>query len=122
MLSDAAGNVYFTSLHSVFKVDPNGVLTRIAGNGRAGNSGDQGLATAAQLSYPLGMALDGGGNLYVADRDANVVRRISGDVITTVATGLREPFDVAIDPHGGLVCRRHRQRPGSSSRSRWLAG
>jgi trimeric autotransporter adhesin len=102
VICDSAGNVYFTSLHSVFKVDPGGVLTRVAGNGRAGNSGDQGLATSAQLSDPMGMALDGGGNLYVADRDANVVRRIAGGVITTVAAGLHRPFDVAIDPRGGI--------------------
>jgi uncharacterized protein (TIGR03437 family) len=102
VIIDAAGNVYFASLHSVFRVDSAGMLTRVAGNGRAGNSGDQGLATSAQLNFPMGMALDGGGNLYVADRDANVVRRISGGVITTAATGLKQPFDVAVDPQGRL--------------------
>src|SRR6478735_4556922 len=60
--TDAVGNVYFGSLHSVFKVDANGSLTRFAGNGRAGNSGDSGPATAAQLSFPMGIAIDGGGN------------------------------------------------------------
>jgi uncharacterized protein (TIGR03437 family) len=102
VLADGAGNVYFTSLHSVFKVDNSGNLTRVAGNGRSGNSGDLGLATSAQLSYPMGMALDASGSLYVADRDANVVRRISGGSITTVASGLNQPFDVAIDSRGAL--------------------
>jgi uncharacterized protein (TIGR03437 family) len=102
VLLDAAGNVYFSGLHSVFKVDPAGNLTRLAGNGRAGSSGDQGPATSAQLSNPMGMALDGAGNLYVADRDANVVRRISGGAISTVAFGLSQPFDVAIDSRGSL--------------------
>src|ERR1017187_3890253 len=51
LATDSAGNVYFGSLHSVFKVDAGGTLTRIAGNGRAGNSGDGGPATAAQLSF-----------------------------------------------------------------------
>ena len=48
MVADGAGNLYFGSLHSVFKVDASGTLTlRFAGNkGRAGNSGDGGLATA----------------------------------------------------------------------------
>src|SRR5205085_12336621 len=83
---DAAGNVYFASLHSIFKVDAGGTLTRFAGNGRAGNSGDGGPASAAQLNFPMGMAMDAAGNLFVADRDANVVRRISSaGIISTVA-------------------------------------
>jgi uncharacterized protein (TIGR03437 family) len=102
VILDSAGNVYFSSLHSVFKVDPAGNLTRLAGNGRAGNSGDFGSATSAQLNNPMGMALDGAGNLYVADRDANVVRRISGGAISTVAIGLNQPFDVAVDSRGSL--------------------
>src|SRR5262245_49106596 len=64
---DSAGSVYFSSLHSIFKVDINGTLTRIAGNGRPGNSGDLGPATAAQLMNPMGMAFDASGSLYVAD-------------------------------------------------------
>src|SRR2546421_7918230 len=84
---DAAGNVYFASLHSIFKVDANGTLTRFAGTGRAGSSGDGGLATSAQLNFPMGMAFDAAGNLFVADRDANAVRRISAaGVISTAAT------------------------------------
>src|SRR5689334_23665149 len=100
---DAAGNVYFASLHSIFKVDPSGMLTRVAGNGHAGNSGDGGPALAAQLNSPMGMTVDTAGNLFVADRDANVVRRISAaGIISTVATDLREPFAVAVDEAGAL--------------------
>src|ERR1700722_13197517 len=51
---DAAGNFYFGSMHSVFKVDVNGNLTLVAGNGRSGYTGDGGAATAAQLEYPDG--------------------------------------------------------------------
>src|SRR5947209_8377734 len=53
LASDAAGNIYFSSLHSVFKVDASGTLTRFAGNGRAGNSGDGGPASSAQLNFPM---------------------------------------------------------------------
>ena len=48
--ADAAGNAYFASLNCVFKVDQNGLVTRIAGNSRAGYSGDGGPATSAQLT------------------------------------------------------------------------
>src|SRR6266404_3704086 len=61
--ADAAGNVYFPSLNCVFKLDQNGVLTRIAGNSRAGYSGDGGPATSAQLGARWGVAVDGVGNL-----------------------------------------------------------
>ena len=64
---DTAGNVYFTYLFCVFKVDRNGTVTRIAGNSRAGYSGDGGLATNAMLSYPSDLAVDGVGNIYIAD-------------------------------------------------------
>src|SRR5438552_9353925 len=64
--TDTTGNVYFTSSQCVFKLDQSGVLTRIAGNGRAGYSGDGGPATNAQLDDPSGMAVDGAGNLFIA--------------------------------------------------------
>ena len=83
---DGAGNVYFGSIHSVFKVDKQGTLTRIAGNGRAGNTGDGGPATSAQLTFPDGLAVDSAGNVYVADRVFHLIRKISAaGTITTIA-------------------------------------
>src|ERR1035437_5544737 len=119
LATDAAGNVYFGSLHSVFKVDAGGTLTRIAGNARAGNSGDGGPAAAAQLNFPMGIATDAAGNVFVADRDASVVRKIAvNGTITTVAGNgtqgfagdggqatsaqLNGPFGVAVDAAGNL--------------------
>jgi uncharacterized protein (TIGR03437 family) len=82
---DGAGNVYFSSLNSVFKVDPNGMLTRVAGNGRPGYSGDGGPATDAQLNA-YGLAVDGAGNLFIAT--GNRIRRVAPNgVIVTVAGG-----------------------------------
>jgi sugar lactone lactonase YvrE len=84
--TDAAGNVYLASqaLQSAFKLDANGVLTRIAGNGRGGYSGDGGPATEAQLNFPGSVAVDGAGNLYIGEVDR--VRRVSpGGIITTIA-------------------------------------
>src|SRR5208283_5903422 len=55
---DAFGNVYFSSGNMVFKVDGSGSLTRVAGNGKAGYSGDSGQATEEQLNLPQGVAVD----------------------------------------------------------------
>lgn len=96
--TDPAGNVYFTTSNSVFQVDPNGSLTRIAGNLQPGYSGDGGPATDAQLftddlvdetpafGFPSGLARDSKGNLYVSDGGNARVRKISPNgIITTVA-------------------------------------
>ncbi len=115
---DSAGNVYFGSLHSVFRVDHQGTLSRLAGTGRAGSSGDGGPALTAQLNYPDGIAVDAGGNIFVADRAACVIRKISGGNISTVggngtcgysgdagtatAAQLNAPTSVAVDPSGNL--------------------
>ncbi len=56
---DAAGNLYFSSGNSVFKLSTSGSLTLFAGNSRVGYSGDFGPATQAQLNQPMGIAVDG---------------------------------------------------------------
>jgi sugar lactone lactonase YvrE len=119
--TDLSGNVYFASpsLSSVFKVDTNQMMWRIAGTGAPGYSGDGGLATSAQLSYPQGVALDAAGNVYIADSSNQRVRKVSASgIITTVAgngscceTGdggaatsasLNWPVGVAVDSSGNL--------------------
>src|SRR5580658_9666619 len=52
LAADASGNIYFTGLNCIFKLDSSGILTVVAGNGRQGFSGDGGPATQAQLSLP----------------------------------------------------------------------
>src|SRR5580658_3802770 len=84
---DAAGNLYFGSMHSVFKVDATGNITLIAGNGKSGYSGDGGAATAAQLEYPDGIAIDAAGNVYVADLEAQVVRVIAPNLTISTYAG-----------------------------------
>ncbi len=67
IVTDAAGSFYFTSDNSVYRVDSTGTLTRVAGNGRAGYSGDGSPALRAQLNHPSGLAFDSAGNLLIGD-------------------------------------------------------
>src|SRR5262249_26968883 len=53
--------------------------------GTPGFSGDDGPAASAQLADPTGVAVDGAGNLYIADAGNNRIRKVSGGVITTIA-------------------------------------
>jgi len=70
--------------YRIRKVRPDGIITTIAGNGNSGFSGDGGLATFAQLSYPTDLAFGPDGSLYFVD--SNRIRRIGPDnIITTVA-------------------------------------
>ena len=66
---DHAGNVYIadTGNHRIRRIDATGTIRTIAGTGEPGFSGDGGPATKAQLSSPIALAVDGAGNLYVAD-------------------------------------------------------
>jgi sugar lactone lactonase YvrE len=67
---DAADNLYFSDLanNTVRRVALDGTITRVAGTGAPGFSGDGGPALAAQLLSPSGLAIDSAGNLYIADR------------------------------------------------------
>ncbi len=111
-----------TGNHRIRRVDAvSGLIATIAGVDHAGGGGDDGLATAAELSSPRGLAIDGVGNLFIADHDNHRVRRIDAatGVITTVAgTGtagfggdggaataamLNGPYAVALEPDGDLL-------------------
>ena len=118
---DSAGNLYLTDEGtSRIRKLSNGVVTTVAGNGTAGFSGDNGLATSAQLYLGgvEGIALDSAGNLYFADAANQRVRKVSNGVITTVAGNgtqgssgdngpatsaqLSVPAGVAVDNTGSL--------------------
>jgi sugar lactone lactonase YvrE len=99
---DGAGNLYIADAGNsvIRKVTANGIITTVAGdNSRGpGYSGDGGPATSAQLWGPNGIAVDAAGNLYIADYDDNVVRKVTaGGTITTVA-------GTGICPSGPLGC------------------
>src|SRR5436190_6711051 len=87
--ADANGNVYFTSLNAIFRIDARGNLTRLAGTTRGGFSGDGGFALDATLKNPNGLAIDSQGNVYVADSGNSRIRVIStdGKIRTIVGNG-----------------------------------
>ncbi|MFL6448655.1 MAG: Ig-like domain repeat protein [Bryobacteraceae bacterium] len=118
---DGSGNLYIADGNRIRKVSAStGVITTVAGNGSSGYSGDGGPATSASLFYPRGVAVDGSGNIYIADEDNNRIRKVSAGtgVITTVAgngsdgfsgdggpatsASLEGPSAVAVDGSGNL--------------------
>ncbi|HME08057.1 MAG TPA: hypothetical protein VKG25_13460, partial [Bryobacteraceae bacterium] len=88
---DSAGNVYFTDpfANSIRQVSPAGLITLVAGNGQSGFSGDGGPAQAASFNFPTGVAVDGGGNVYIADSGNHRIRQVSpaGMISTIAGTG-----------------------------------
>ena len=120
---DGNGHLYIADADNrrIRRVDAfTGTISTIAGTGERGYSGDGGLATQAQLRYPQGVAVDGAGNLYIADSDNNRIRKVSaatGTISTIVGTGgggysgdgglatqaeLRNPSAVTVDGAGNL--------------------
>jgi sugar lactone lactonase YvrE len=90
---DAYGNIFIADIvvnGRIRKVNTNGIIVTIAGNGVIGYSGDGGQATNAEFkatsANAFGMTLDASGNLYITDTSNNRIRKVdTNDVITTVA-------------------------------------
>ena len=102
---DASGNLYIADLNNnvIRKVTAAGIISTYAGNGTSGFSGDGGIATAGELSQPSGVALDGSGNLYIADNQNSRVRKV-----TAASTGIIQTNDkqnvisISPNPSNGL--------------------
>jgi sugar lactone lactonase YvrE len=86
--ADAFGNLFIVDTYNqrIRKVDSNGIITTVAGNGTDAFSGDGGAAISASLSYPYDVAIDSVGNLLIAERGNNRIRKVdSSGIITTIA-------------------------------------
>jgi uncharacterized protein (TIGR03437 family) len=109
---DGQGQLYVadTANDVIRKISPSGVINTIAGVGSAGYSGDNGVATNAQLNNPLDVAVDAAANVYIADSDNNAIRQIdvnNGYISTYIGTGatsntLSHPVAVTVDSAGNL--------------------
>jgi sugar lactone lactonase YvrE len=114
---DSKGNVYVADARNnkIRKISPSGVVTTIAGSGKKDFA--DGAGAEATFSYPFGVAVDGGGNVYVADSGNNLIRKItpSGSVSTFagsgkagakdgygLATSFNTPWGLALDGGGNL--------------------
>ncbi len=110
---DTSGNYYIAAYnqHRVFKVSPAGTLTVVAGTGAQGYSGDGlvGGAGNASLYHPTAVAVDGTGNVYIADQYNCIVRKVStANTITTIAG---TPGSCTYGGDGGLGTAAHLYYP-----------
>lgn len=117
---DASGNVYVadSSNHTIRKITPAGVVSTFAGEaGTIGNKNNTNIYSPANFDHPQGVAVDAFGNVYVADTDNNLIRKItttgwvsyfagSGTVGSTDGIGsdarFNSPTGVAIDAFGNV--------------------
>jgi uncharacterized protein (TIGR03437 family) len=117
---DSSGKIYIADgANNRVRLISGGTITTYAGTGTAGFAGDGKAATAAQLSDPIGVAVDSSGNLYIADAGNNVIRKVTtSGTISTIAgnntagyagdTGdptkaqLNDPVAVAVDSSGNV--------------------
>ncbi|MGB5791984.1 BspA family leucine-rich repeat surface protein, partial [Poseidonibacter sp.] len=102
---DKNGNIYIadTDNHAIRKIDQNGNVTTIAGSNQSGNVDDQGKA--ARFNYPMGIALDEKGNIYVADTKNHSIRKIDseGNVTTILKDSNKSEFtDLVIDKNENI--------------------
>lgn len=114
---DAAGNVYVadTNNQTIRKISPTGDVSTLAGTAGVGGHAD-GFGSAASFNEPEGVAVDSAGNVYVADTQNSLIRKISpAGAVTTIAggtahfadgngaaAGFNGPTGVAVDAAGNL--------------------
>jgi uncharacterized protein (TIGR03437 family) len=111
MAVDSAGNLYIADRNNnrIRKVDTSGTISTFAGNGTAGFSGDGGPATSAELFSPTAIAVDGAGNVYIADGGSNGLRKVntsgiinSVPVISSSLSRISSPGGITADSAGNL--------------------
>jgi sugar lactone lactonase YvrE len=122
VITDAAGNLIFSDSDNncIRKVDTNGIITTVAGNGDAGYTGDGVQATNTTLTFPAGVALDAAGNLFISDNLNQRIRKVdpngiittfagdgstnySGDSGTATNAEFNSPVGIAVDANANVL-------------------
>jgi uncharacterized protein (TIGR03437 family) len=116
----SSGDLYVTDQGNkrVRKIAPSGTITLVAGNGSAVSSGDGGPATSAGMVIPIRCAVNAGGDLFIVDQGAHVIRKVdasgkistyagttqgfSGDGGPAIQAAMNNPTALAVDATGNL--------------------
>ena len=106
---DASGNLYIGDRinNAIRKITPAAGVTTLAGNGTAGTA--DGTGSAARFNEPLGVTVDGTGNVYVADYINNALRKITPAGVVTTLSSITSIFGVAVDAAGNVYCAQYGQ-------------
>jgi len=120
LASDASGNIYVADEDNnvIRMITPGGAVSTFAGNGSQGINTGTVTAASATFKYPCGVAVDGSGNVYVADSYNNLIRKISGGMVSIfagnvsgtagtadgqgTAASFNQPFSVVTDAAGNV--------------------
>lgn len=119
---DGNGVLYIADrfANRVRRLAPDGSVSTYAGSGVAGFGGDGGAATGALLNAPTALALDGSGNLYIAEQGSNRIRRVDALTgIITTAAGSDEIYGFSGD-HGPATKARLSLPAGIVVHQHWL--
>jgi trimeric autotransporter adhesin len=122
IFADRSGNVYLadTANFRIRRIDTNGIITTIAGNGQSGRSPDGTPAVQASIASSYSVAVDSSGNVYFADSGNNRIAKVDGAGILTTAAGsgqggysgdngpataakLSFPLSVTVDSNNNIV-------------------
>jgi len=101
---DSSGNVYVAAIFAIQKVTPAGVVTTLAGDAHANGGGSaDGTGSAATFGDAEGVAVDGAGNVYVADAGNNSIRKVTPSGVVTTIGGSITPYFSNMDGMGSAA-------------------
>lgn len=105
---DGSGNIFIADTNNcLIREVSGGTISTVAGNSalgqRCGHAGDGGPASSAQLYDPYGVFVDGSGNIFIADTDNCLIRKVSGGNISTVAGNASAASPCGYSGDGGLA-------------------
>ena len=118
---DASGNIFIADQlnHRIRKINSLGIISTVAGIGSPGYSGDGAAATAAALNYPISVAVNGSGDIFISDQSNFRIRKVnnlgiistiagtgisgySGDGAAATSAQLKDPAGICLDGSGNI--------------------